>query len=136
MENIECQDIGAEASCFAPYRSKSQSQKLISSSSPSPKVIAPKRVSRLVITALFQCMSKSESAMALLSTQSDLSALSSLVSWKTALIVAFALVNRKSLPFAWTVRTQSCFQIFKTLTSSSITSFTKYSATSAATPSN
>ncbi|RAO70436.1 uncharacterized protein BHQ10_006448 [Talaromyces amestolkiae] len=51
--------------------------------------------------------------MAFLSTLSDLSALSSLVSWKTALIVAFALVNRKSLPFAWTYNV--FYQIYRNL---------------------
>ncbi|KAE8552072.1 hypothetical protein EYB25_005963 [Talaromyces marneffei] len=51
--------------------------------------------------------------MALLSTLSDVSTWTSLVSWKTALIVAFALLNRKSLPFAWTYNV--FYQIFRNL---------------------
>ncbi|EED14830.1 conserved hypothetical protein [Talaromyces stipitatus ATCC 10500] len=46
-------------------------------------------------------MSEIQYTMAFLSTLSDLPVLSSLLSWKT-LLIAFAVLNRKSLPFAWT----------------------------------
>jgi hypothetical protein len=109
IRTYQCQDICAEAS---PPIVIEQSQELISS-----LFSFSKGQQQINFTAgedrLLPVYAKARRNMALLSTLSDFSALSSLVSWKTTLIVAFALLNRKSLPFAWTVRTQSYFQPFK-----------------------